>query len=119
MHVVIVSNLKEIGLYSFYNSSDYKMFLVTDLVNEKEFKRSYYLLNVNNLISPSKNSTQDDLILFEKSQKLMYRFIFICFCEEKSLLPQHTFRNVISLSRQSFDPCTAKVWTQLNGLFLP
>ena len=63
------------------------------------------------------NPLVDELILFEKAQKLMDRFIFICFCENKDLLPKSTFKNVLTTARKSFDPSDDKIWIQLKGLF--
>lgn len=63
------------------------------------------------------NSTIDELVLFEKTQKLLDRFIFICFCEDNNLLPENIFRRVIQVSKLSFDISETKIWTQLKGLF--
>lgn len=154
---VIVSNFKEIRLYSSTTMLEYEKFEVSDLVNKEEFKKFYYLLNESNLINPSVDSTIDtlylsnieqykniskefykeykqtrlklfkgmkisnplvnELILFEKVQKLMDRFIFICFCEDKELLPSNTFKSVLDTGRKSFEPSDNKVWQQLKGLF--
>lgn len=153
---VIVSNFKEIRLYNSRNALEYEKFEITNLNNEYEFKRFFYLLNYNNLINSTTDSVIDnlykdndeniknitkvfyeeykntrlnlfkgikenndinELILFEKTQKLMDRFIFICFCEDKELLPRNTFKNVITTARNSFEPSDTKVFTQLKGLF--
>lgn len=63
------------------------------------------------------NPEVDELILFEKSQKLMDRFIFVCFSEDKALLPENTFRNVIKIANMSYDVSGNKIWNQLKGLF--
>ncbi|KZL91705.1 Eco57I restriction-modification methylase domain-containing protein [Clostridium magnum] len=63
------------------------------------------------------NPGVDEILLFEKSQKLMDRFIFVCFCEDKTLLPENTFRNVIKIAGMSYEISTNKIWTQLKGLF--
>lgn len=64
------------------------------------------------------NPLVQELIVFEKAQKLMDRFIFICFCEDTQLLPENTFKNVLVNARNSFDPTNTKIWTQLKGLFI-
>lgn len=64
------------------------------------------------------NPSVDELVIFEKAQKLMDRFIFICFCEDKELLPTNTFKNVLNNARNSFDPSNNRVWQQLKGLFI-
>ncbi|MFC4321317.1 Eco57I restriction-modification methylase domain-containing protein [Litchfieldia salsa] len=63
------------------------------------------------------NAGKDELIIFEKTQKLMDRFIFVCFCEDNGLLPERVFRKVIDASRNSFDLTETKIWNQLKGLF--
>lgn len=42
------------------------------------------------------NSTIDPLVLFEKSQKLLDRFLFIFFAEDKGLLPPNFIRYIIN-----------------------
>lgn len=68
-------------------------------------------------IMKENNENINELILFEKAQKLMDRFIFICFCEGKELLPEHTFKNVLQNARNSFEPTDNNIWIQLKGLF--
>lgn len=63
------------------------------------------------------NDNVDELVLFEKTQKLLDRFIFICFCEDNELLPENIFRKVIQVAKQSFDISEVKIWNQLKGLF--
>ena len=63
------------------------------------------------------NSEIDEIVLFEKSQKILDRFIFICFCEDSKLLPDNVFRQVIQAARVSFDFSETKIWNQLKGLF--
>ena len=38
---------------------------------------------------------QDELLLLEKTQKLLDRFIFVCFCEDTGMLPAKIFRKVV------------------------
>lgn len=63
------------------------------------------------------NPGRDDLFLFTKSQKLMDRFTFICFCEDCDLLPQNIYRKLIETAKQSFSSSPNKLWEQLRGLF--
>ncbi|MFE4120088.1 Eco57I restriction-modification methylase domain-containing protein [Priestia sp. YIM B13486] len=154
---VIVSNFKEIRLYHSSDQSEYEKFTITDLVEEEEFKKFYFLLNFGNLINrdedsliqslynkseeeqksisklfykdykqsrialfehlKSNNPDMNELVLFEKSQKLMDRFIFICFCEDTGLLPESVFRKVIEAAKQTFDISETRIWNQLKGLF--
>ncbi len=73
----------------------------------------------NNLFSTLKenNPEIDDLTLFTKSQKLMDRFIFICFCEDCDLLPQNVYAKLIEAAKSSYTFSKNKLWDQLKGLF--
>ena len=73
----------------------------------------------NNLFTSLKenNPGVDEILLFTKSQKLMDRFIFICFCEDCNLLPQNIYRRLIETAKQSFSFTPNKLWEQLRGLF--
>ena len=51
----------------------------------------------------SNNKKFDELLLFEKSQKLMDRFIFVCFCEDYNILPYNIFREVIKTAKKDFN----------------
>ena len=61
----------------------------------------------------------DELFLLEKTQKLLDRFIFICFCEDTGMLPGQTFRRLLQQARESFVFMAAehKIWPALQGLF--
>lgn len=101
--------------------------LIDDLYNKNEEEQKYISKNFykdykNTRLSlfeglKKNNPEVDELLLFEKSQKFMDRFIFVCFCEDKQLLPENTFRNVIKIATMSFDISDNKIWTQLKGLF--
>lgn len=87
-----------------------------DITNQ--FYRTYKTIR-NNLFMCLKanNPDKDDLLLFIKSQKLMDRFTFICFCEDCNLLPQNIFSRLIDNARSSFSFSPNKLWEQLRGLF--
>ena len=154
---VVVSNFVEIRLYKAASSLEYEQFFVTDLSDEAVFKRFYFLLCKDNLISKTGKSIVDKLYddnelarteisnqfyndyktlrsdlfnaltkhnrdvekmtLFEKAQKILDRFIFICFCENRMLLPQGIFQNVIQAAKSSFVMAPNRLWEQLRGLF--
>lgn len=59
----------------------------------------------------------DEILLLEKTQKILDRFIFICFCEDSKLLPDKIFRKVIEAAKNSFEMSETKIWDQLKGLF--
>lgn len=78
----------------------------------KKVRRQLYKHLVEN------NIDTDEIILFEKTQKILDRFIFICFCEDSKLLPDNVFRQVIQAAKVSFDFSETKIWNQLKGLFV-
>ncbi|MBR5640640.1 MAG: N-6 DNA methylase [Firmicutes bacterium] len=63
------------------------------------------------------NENYDKILLFEKAQKIMDRFIFICFCEDCGLLPQNIFRTTVQTASHSFSKSKTKIWDELLGLF--
>ena len=63
------------------------------------------------------NPGKDELLLFTKTQKLMDRFTFICFCEDCNLLPQNVYQKLIDNAKNSFSFSPTKLWEQLKGLF--
>ena len=63
------------------------------------------------------NPTIDENILLEKTQKLLDRFIFICFAEDNRLLPETIFKNMVKAAKLAFSYSETKVWTELKGLF--
>lgn len=65
----------------------------------------------------SENSGIEDFIVLEKTQKLLDRFIFICFCEDKGLLDGDTFKTVIKNANKSFGVNNQRIWHELKGLF--
>ncbi|MDX9881690.1 MAG: TaqI-like C-terminal specificity domain-containing protein [Prolixibacteraceae bacterium] len=63
------------------------------------------------------NPGKDELSLLNKSQKILDRFIFVCFCEDKNLLPAYTSKKVKDILINAFDFEPNKLWRQLKGLF--
>lgn len=124
---------------------------------ENNFKRFYYLLNKNNLISKNNTSNTEQLLkeayvleenitnkfydeyrdiryklfqhlvennsniekslLLEKTQKILDRVIFICFCEDIGLLPVNVLRKIIENAKNSFDASDLKIWRESKNLF--
>lgn len=64
------------------------------------------------------NPDKDELLLFSKTQKLLDRFIFICFCEDCNLLPQNVYQKLIDNAKNSFMFSPTRLWDQLKGLFM-
>ena len=88
-----------------------------DITNQ--FYRTYKKIRNNLFLSlKDNNPDRDDLLLFAKSQKLMDRFTFICFCEDCDLLPQSTFSKLVETAKNSFSVSPTKLWDQLRGLFI-
>jgi type I restriction-modification system DNA methylase subunit len=156
-HWVIVSKYTELRLYHSTNQIEYEPFKIADLTDENEFKRFFYLLCQDNLISKDKDSVidrlyskntadqekitkqfyekykqarihlfnhikekntgHDEIFYLEKAQKLLDRFIFICFCEDTRLLPERIFRKVVTQAKESFSSSENKIWNELKGLF--
>ncbi len=63
------------------------------------------------------NPESDELILIEKTQKLLDRFIFICFCEDNHLLPEQIFKKIVANAETSFSFSETKIWNEVRGLF--
>lgn len=85
-----------------------------------DFYKTYKAIR-NNLYARLKelNPDKDAVMLFTKSQKLMDRFTFICFCESCGLLPQNIYKNLVdSVLHNSYSFAPNKLWTELKGLFM-
>ncbi|QNH60631.1 Eco57I restriction-modification methylase domain-containing protein [Hymenobacter sediminicola] len=64
------------------------------------------------------NPTVPPLDLLAHTQKLLDRVIFVCFCEDKNIIPRLTFRRLLDAVRQNvFDPADDKVYRTVRGLF--
>ena len=83
-----------------------------------QFYSSYKEIRNNLFLAMKENNPgKDEMLLFTKAQKLMDRFIFICFCEDCDLLPKNIFNQVVENARHSFSFSPYKLWDQLKGLF--
>lgn len=83
-----------------------------------KFYKDYKTIR-NNVFSAIKenNPNIDEITLFTKTQKLMDRFTFICFCEDCNLLPQNVYQKLINNAKNSFLFTQSKLWNELKGLF--
>jgi hypothetical protein len=63
------------------------------------------------------NPNIDEMILLEKTQKLLDRFIFVCFCEDNYLLPEQIFKQIVKNVECSFNFSETKIWNEVRGLF--
>ena len=85
----------------------------------KDFYRDYraarrqlldHLLEQNPAVPP--------LDVLQHAQKLLDRVIFVCFCEDKGIIPHKTFRRLLDNVRANvFDPADDKVYRSVRGLF--
>ena len=63
---------------------------------EKKFYNEYKNIRLHIFENIRKNNPEvDDNVLLEKVQKLLDRFLFICFCEDKGLLPPESYVNLV------------------------
>lgn len=155
---IIVSNFKEIRLYSYSGGQGkYELFYIPDLFKSDNLQRLFFLMERERLIIDKGQSPVDilyaereaeqqniskrfyaeykqirldlfqylkkehpqheDLVLLNKTQKLIDRVIFVLFCEDIGLMPPKVFSIILEMTAQSFDLSTTKLWDQLKGLF--
>jgi len=57
------------------------------------------------------------LKLFRCAQKILDRTIFICFCENRLLLPEGVFKKAVYVGQNTFSALENRVWGELRGLF--
>ena len=94
----------------------------TNQQDEQDISKQFYTVFKQvriNLFNHLKENNQDidDLILIEKTQKLLDRFIFVCFCEDNHLLPDSIFKQIVQNAEKSFSFSDTKVWNEVRGLF--
>jgi hypothetical protein len=63
------------------------------------------------------NPDKDEMLLLEKTQKILDRFIFVCFCEDKGLLPARIFRGTLEQARTVIIELADKNWKFVQALF--
>ncbi|MCK4635543.1 MAG: N-6 DNA methylase [Candidatus Moranbacteria bacterium] len=82
----------------------------------KSFYKEYKELRLELLRDIYKNNeiarTNIDLAI-EKTQKVIDRIVFVCFCEDKGLLPEHILQQVLQSSENGF----GSLWSNLKGFF--
>ena len=68
--------------------------------------------------SKENNPDIDDNIILTKSQKILDRIIFICFCEDIGLLPYKVFKQILEEAKNArFDTRETKLWERTKVLF--
>jgi len=64
------------------------------------------------------NSDIDELTLLSKTQKLLDRILFVCFCEDVGIIPPYVLRDVINLSKgDRLNRSDSKLYPRLRSLF--
>ncbi|HAO20122.1 MAG TPA: restriction endonuclease subunit M, partial [Desulfobacteraceae bacterium] len=60
----------------------------------------------------------DEFIMLNKTQKILDRVLFVCFCEDLNILPPYTFRNLLkSVKADKFNRDETKIYARVRGLF--
>jgi type I restriction-modification system DNA methylase subunit len=60
----------------------------------------------------------DELTMLNKTQKILDRVLFVCFCEDLNILPPYTFRNLLkSVKADKFNRDETKIYARVRGLF--
>ncbi|WP_338940168.1 Eco57I restriction-modification methylase domain-containing protein [Fusobacterium pseudoperiodonticum] len=71
---------------------------------EKKFYNLYKQIRIDIFENiRNNNKSISEYIILEKVQKLLDRFLFICFCEDKNLLPRNSFQKVIDRGTENRD----------------
>ncbi len=64
------------------------------------------------------NPTIDENTILTKSQKILDRIIFICFCEDLGLLPYKVFKEILHQTQTArFIMTDTRLWEEIKGLF--
>ncbi len=64
------------------------------------------------------NPSAPELLVLNKTQKLLDRVIFVCFVEDKEIIPRRTFRRLLDdVKRDKFNRSDTKIWDRVRGLF--
>lgn len=84
---------------------------------EKSFYELYKKTRLN-LFKDICNNNQDidTKLCLKKTQKILDRFIFVCFAEDKDLLPSNIFERCIDIGKH-LSMSKFGVWEQVKGLF--
>ncbi len=90
---------------------------------EKNISRQFYAdyrqarLNLFHHIREENQSLAESLLL-NKTQKLLDRILFVCFCEDFGILPYFTFRSLLnSVKEDKFNRSDSKIWQRVKALF--
>ena len=94
--------------------------LVSEIkIEQEEITKSFYKLykdlrlNLMRDIWGNNKDKQNIDFIIKKAQKIIDRVVFICFCEDKELLPDNTLEKVLQQSEDNL----MSLWGSLKGLF--
>lgn len=109
----LIEKEKQSIIDNLYNSNEAEQEKIS-----KEFYNKYKALRLHLFEHlKEKNSDTDELILLEKAQKILDRFIFICYCEDFGLLPERIFRKMMEAVKNPLIFANVTQWDQLKNLF--
>ncbi|WP_170871862.1 Eco57I restriction-modification methylase domain-containing protein [Pontibacter indicus] len=64
------------------------------------------------------NPDVDGLVILQKTQKLLDRVTFVCFCEDLNIIPKYTFRSLLkAVKEDKFNRNDTKIYESVKGLF--
>ncbi|MCF7796088.1 Eco57I restriction-modification methylase domain-containing protein [Patescibacteria group bacterium] len=78
----------------------------------KEYKEIRYKL-LQNIYQKNSIARDNSIFLIKKTQTIIDRVIFICFCEDRDLLPDNTLQILLKQSEEAL----SSFWDSLKGLF--
>lgn len=95
--------------------------LLSDIrVEQEEISKSFYAMYkdlrielLRDIYHKNPDVRQNIELGIEKAQKIIDRVVFICFCEDRGLLPDNTLPRTLAISQSSF----GSLWNVLQGLF--
>ncbi len=85
---------------------------------EKEFYFNYHSLRTKlfeHLVA--NNKAIEPILLLEKTQKILDRIIFVCFCADLNIIPKTILQEVIKTANPSFKFRKDLLWSTLQELF--
>jgi hypothetical protein len=108
------------SLVSRNGNSKIEDLLENDILNQKKIENEFYdlyKLTRENLLKDIKkhNSSIDIKVILNKVQKILDRFIFICFAQDKALLPNSMLKNAIKNGENTY--AKNGIWNELKSIF--
>ncbi|PVY38390.1 Eco57I restriction-modification methylase domain-containing protein [Pontibacter virosus] len=66
----------------------------------------------------SQNPEVPELTIFQKTQKLLDRVVFVCFCEDLTIIPPYTFRGLLkAVKEDKFNRQDTRIYERVKDLF--